>query len=87
MIYIYSKINCGYCLLAKTLCEQQDIDYVDMDIDKTPEFKKQLLDIYPQAKTLPQIFKDKHRIGGYIDFEKYVSDTILKRNENNACGS
>ena len=64
MIEIFSKPACGYCVKAKSLCEQQGykFEYKMLDEDFTRE---ELFEQFPTARTFPQIRIDGHAIGGY----------------------
>lgn len=74
MILIYGKPGCGYCEAAKHLCETRNYlyEYKTLDIDYT---KEQLLEIFPGAKTVPQIVVNGLKVGGYTDLIKYIEDT------------
>lgn len=70
-IVIYSKTNCPFCVKAKQLLKEKNIDYREKNI-KDPEVRQELLVIYPEAKTVPQIFIDSQHIGGYQELVKYL---------------
>eukprot|EP00918_Siedleckia_nematoides_P017664 GHVU01037956.1.p1 GENE.GHVU01037956.1~~GHVU01037956.1.p1 ORF type:complete len:583 (-),score=44.40 GHVU01037956.1:301-2049(-) len=69
---IYSKSNCIYCTAAKNLCIKLKLNYVEKS------YKEMLLSIEePYGVTFPKIYKNKNEIiGGYEDFEKYLSPTF-----------
>lgn len=71
MYYIYTKTNCPFCVKAKQLLKEKNIDYREKNI-KDPEVRQELLVIYPEAKTVPQIFIDSQHIGGYQELVKYL---------------
>lgn len=63
MWYVYGKEGCTYCKKAVDLLEQmgQKVSYIDMkDVENTAGWK-----------TVPQIFTEKHHIGGYAELEKH----------------
>ena len=64
MNIVYSKLNCPYCVMAKTLLNQKSIAFEEkiVGVDVTRE---QLLEAVPNAKTVPQIFLNGELIGGY----------------------
>ena len=64
MIEIYGKTQCPYCDRAKALCEQNDYEYIynQLDVEFT---RDELFEMFPQARTFPQITVDGVHIGGY----------------------
>ena len=64
MITIYGKPMCPFCDKAKALCEQRgyNYEYKTLGTDYT---KEELLETFPGAKTVPQIFLDSEYIGTY----------------------
>lgn len=68
MFVIYTKPNCPFCVKAKRLLDGEMEDYIERDISNT-DYRKELLKLRPEAKTVPQIFR-LAPIGGYEDLEK-----------------
>jgi len=71
MIEIYGKTQCPYCDMAKQLCQQEKLDYSykQLNVDFTRE---QLFEIFPEARTFPQIKIDGHAIGGYTELKEHI---------------
>ncbi len=71
MVEVYSKENCAYCIKAKILLETQHMEFIErkIGVDVTRE---QLLEIAPQARTVPQIVIDGNVIGGYDQLAQYI---------------
>ena len=71
MIEIYGKENCGYCNMAKQLCESKGLDFVykslDVDYKQDDFFEK-----FPTARTFPQITMDGKAIGGFTELRELV---------------
>ena len=71
MIEIYGKENCGYCNMAKQLCESKGLDFVykslDVDYKQDDFFEK-----FPPARTFPQITMDGEAIGGFTELRELV---------------
>ena len=70
-IVIYSKDNCVYCDKAVKLAQQFQFDSLDvivkkLDVDFTME---KLMELFPTARTFPQIVVDDENIGGYTELE------------------
>ena len=71
MYKIYSKPSCGYCLQARDLLEQNNLDFEYLQLG-THYSLDELMTIAPNAKSFPQVFKDDTRIGGYSDLVEYL---------------
>lgn len=61
---IWSKYNCQYCDMAKSLLKQKGIDFEEKKIGDGYT-KEELLEAVPTARTVPQIFLDGELVGGY----------------------
>ena len=79
---IYSKNNCPYCDKAKFELKGEDVEVKNINDD--PEFLKELMQRNPNARTMPQIYKDDMLVGGYdslktlLEVSRGSSDTIDK---------
>ena len=68
---IWSNIGCHFCEMAKDLLKQKGIEYEERSLAK--EWKiQQLLEVVPNARTVPQIFVDDEYVGGYQDLVEYL---------------
>tara|TARA_R110000868_G_scaffold173636_1_gene409847 strand:+ start:2750 stop:3001 length:252 start_codon:yes stop_codon:yes gene_type:complete len=74
MIEIYGKSNCGYCEKAKALCEMRNLKYNYYQLD-TEFTREELLEMFPSAKTFPQIKVNGNAIGGYDRLGSYLEET------------
>lgn len=70
---MYTRPTCFWCIRAKHLLESKGISYRDLDINND-DLRKELKIKAPGIKTIPQIFKDGKRIGGYEDLVEYFKD-------------
>lgn len=69
---LYTKQNCGACDEAKLLLKSKAIPYYEIliDVGQTRDPNKsyatvaELLQLVPNARTVPQIFKNGAHIGG-----------------------
>ena len=68
---IYTKKSCSYCEEAKSLLELKNIEYRELEVTR-PEVLDQLLELVPEAKTVPQIFIEGTYIGGYTELVEYL---------------
>jgi glutaredoxin 3 len=66
---IWTQPNCKYCTLAKQLLLSKGYSYTEKVIGDTYK-KKDLLDVIPEARTVPQIILNGTYIGGYEDLVK-----------------
>lgn len=64
-VTIWTKENCPYCEATKYYFTENDIEYEEISL--TQSNRNQLLELVPNAKTVPQIFIDNILIGGYDD--------------------
>lgn len=65
---------CPFCDKAKNLCEVRGWQYTYKTLG-TDYQKEELLEMFPNARTVPQIRINGQSIGGWTDFEKYIEDT------------
>ena len=70
---MYTRPTCFWCVRAKHLLESKGMSYRDLDINND-NLRKELKIKAPGIKTIPQIFKDGKRIGGYEDLVEYFKD-------------
>ena len=71
MYTIYSKSNCSFCMQAKELLEQNNLDFEYLQLG-THYNLDVLMTLAPNAKSLPQVFKDGVLVGGYSDLVEYL---------------
>ena len=71
MYKIYSKPSGGYCLQARDLLEQNNLDFEYLQLG-THYSLDELMTIAPNAKSFPQVFKDGVLVGGYNDLCEYL---------------
>lgn len=74
-VKIYSKPNCPWCVKAKELMNKIGVDYEELVLDV--DYKREdLRELVPEnlPLTVPQIFIDGKRIGGYEDFAEYYDN-------------
>ncbi len=71
MIEIYGKTQCPFCDKAKALCEREDMEYTYKQLGE--DFgREEMLEIFPNARTFPQIIVDGNKIGGYTELQALV---------------
>ena len=74
MIEIYGKPACPFCDMAKALCETRKLPfkYFQLDTDFTRE---EVLEMFPGARTFPQIKVNGTSIGGKDQLVTYLEET------------
>ena len=79
---VWSKETCGYCNLAIAELNQRNYKVtvkklIEANTPKESQdwmfTKEDLLEVVPNARSVPQIFIDDQYIGGYTDLMKYFS--------------
>ncbi len=69
---VWSTSTCSFCKQAKNLLEKHNIPYEERLIG-SDWTKEQLLEVVPNARTVPQIFIDENYVGGYTDLVSYLN--------------
>ena len=70
---IWSKPACPFCEKAKQLMKVKGIEYEEKNIADGHKIQD-LLELVPNAKTMPQIWLDDEHIGGFHELEKRLKD-------------
>jgi len=66
-IEIYTSPFCGFCYRAKSLLEDKDVDFVEIDVMAHPAKRLEMIDRADGSHTVPQIFIDDTPVGGCDD--------------------
>ena len=69
-IIIYSSNNCGYCELAKSLLDSLNYQYQEINIQKMPDKRDEMLRKSNGRRTVPQIFINDLHVGGYDELNR-----------------
>ena len=70
-VEIYTKDNCVWCTRAKNLMDDLKISYIEYNLsddDERNEFYKKMGE---NVSTVPQVFIDGNRIGGYRELSRW----------------
>jgi glutaredoxin 3 len=70
---VWSKPACPFCVKAKNLLKNKGIEYEEKNIAEGYKIQD-LLDLVPNARTMPQIWLDEEHIGGYYELEAKLKD-------------
>ncbi|NBJ09686.1 glutaredoxin 3 [Microvirga arsenatis] len=66
-ITIYTKSWCPYCSAAKKLLGEKGVAFTEVDIEKTPEARAEMIQRANGRSTVPQIFIGEKHVGGCDD--------------------
>ena len=69
-VAIFTRPNCTYCVQAKTLLSELDIDYEELVLGR--DYTDQTLRAVANASSFPQIFVDGQLIGGADDLQGWL---------------
>lgn len=78
---IWTKTDCRFCDLAKTMLKEKGIRFEERNISTIEWTKQDLLNQVPNAKTVPQIFLYGEYIGGYQELKRYFQNHDMWRND------
>ena len=70
---VWSKDSCPYCKLAIEELEKRGYQLTIKKIGSHGYTRENLLELLPNAKTVPQIFIEDRHIGGYTELMKYFT--------------
>jgi glutaredoxin len=68
---VWSKDSCPFCVQAKALLTQKNIEVEERNISQDWT-REQLLEAVPNARTLPQIFLDDKLVGGFTELRQHL---------------
>ncbi len=66
-IEIYSGDYCPYCVRAKSLLQQRGLDFIEYNVQKTPEKREEMIKRSSGGRSIPQIFINDKHVGGCDD--------------------
>jgi glutaredoxin 3 len=69
-VRIYVKAWCPHCAAAKRLLEHKGIRYEEIDVERDPLRRAEMLRLCDGRKTVPQIFFGDRHVGGYDDLRE-----------------
>jgi len=70
---VWSKPACPFCTKAKNLLKNKGIEYKEKNIAEGYNIQD-LLELVPNAKTMPQIWLDGEHLGGYDQLEAKLKE-------------
>ena len=73
-VKIYTKENCIWCDRAKGLLNAHSIDFDEVDLSNDIERLNFYKKIGHNVKTVPQVYIDNKRIGGYPQLKAWLNE-------------
>ena len=73
-VKIYTKENCIWCDRAKGLLNAHSIDFDEVDLSNNIERLNFYKKIGDNVKTVPQVYIDDIRIGGYPQLKAWLNE-------------
>jgi len=72
---VWSQERCTYCDQAKALLASKGIVVEERQIGNNAKWsKKDLIDVVPNARSVPQIFLEGEHIGGFLELQTYFRE-------------
>jgi glutaredoxin len=71
---VWSQTNCPACTEAKRLLDQQGIVIEERMLGINGYTKKDLIDLVPHARSVPQIFVDGEYVGGLQELKRKLAN-------------
>jgi glutaredoxin 3 len=75
-IVVYSKFDCSWCTKTKALLEKYNLEYEEFKIGKDLSREDFFNIVGPNVKTVPQIYINGIRIGGYESLVDYLQKPV-----------
>lgn len=67
---VYTKPNCPYCDSAKMLLTIKKIEYKTICIGEDIS-REEFIEMFPDQKTVPLVFINGKKVGGYDDLKRH----------------
>ena len=77
-VLIYTRSTCPYCIRAKRLLEMRGARFQEVDINREPERRAEMIGRAGGRTTVPQIFIGGRHIGGCDDLFELEMDGKLE---------
>ena len=72
-VEIYTKDHCIWCDRAKGLLNAYSIDFEEFDLSNDEERAQFYEKLGDNVKTVPQVFINDQRVGGYQDLRAWLN--------------
>ena len=77
MLTVYTKNNCGFCMMAKALLNKHDMAYQEVNIEDDEDLK--MFMISQGHRTMPQIYQDSELFveGGFQGLKEHLDKETI----------
>ena len=65
-VKMYSTRFCPYCVRARNLLDNKQVEYTDINVDGAPGLRREMIELSGRY-TVPQIWIEARHIGGFDD--------------------
>ena len=76
-ITVYSKVNCVYCVKAKSLLKGLGLKFTEKKLEEFESVEAMITDIGKKVRAMPQIKIDDELVGGYNQLIEYFNNKKL----------
>ena len=66
-VVVYSKAWCPFSRHAIALLARKGVDFIEIDLDKEPQRRAEMVELAGGRRTVPQIFVGSTHVGGCDD--------------------
>lgn len=73
---VWTQDSCQYCEMVKSILKRAGYTIEEKKIDGITVTKKDLFNILPSVRSVPQVFINNNHIGGYKEVRAYLDDHI-----------
>lgn len=70
---VYTKEHCPFCVKAKALLTQKNVPFMEVKIGDDM-LREDFISMFPEQKTVPLIFLDGVKIGGYDELTEHFNN-------------
>ena len=70
-VAIFTREGCGFCAKAKALLAEQGYQYAEIPLDH--KVRTKVVGAIAAAQTVPQVFVNGERVGGYEALERWIA--------------
>lgn len=78
-IKVYTKTTCGWCNKVKNWLTENDLSFKEIKLDDDDERKMFYESCLGQVKSVPQIFINGARIGGFSELMKHKNMLLASK--------
>lgn len=73
-VTIYGRMSCGFCAMARQLCDRQGYQHEFVDMPALGLTKEDIASkLGRPVRTVPQILVGDEYVGGFDEFSRYVA--------------